>query len=102
MRVAALGVVLVLAAVFLAPFASPLPDGLEKVAQEKNFAYRGDGKALVPSFMADYLFPGVENRPLSSMLTGLAGSAAVFFLVLGAGYLFRRKGRARPRPGGDA
>lgn len=69
-----LGIALLLA--LLSPLASSSPDGLERVAEDHGFLDRAQDApyALVP----DYLFPGVENEALATILAGLLGTLIVF------------------------
>lgn len=63
--------------IFLSPFASKLPDGLEKIARDKGFLE----KQTKPSFkflMPDYVFPGIKNEQLAIALAGVIGTLAVF------------------------
>lgn len=72
--------------VFVAPFASPLPDGLQRVAATLGFAPRATpAPALVPPF-ARYLIPGLGSGPASTALAALIGTAVAF----GIAYLAAR------------
>ena len=63
----------------VSPFASPNPDGLEKVAEEKQFRDTGKPHALQEdSPIPDYAFPGVENERVATGLAGFVGTLAVF------------------------
>jgi cobalt/nickel transport system permease protein len=85
---------------FVAPFASPLPDGLERVAAALGFERRAAEAAAVSAPLADYALPGMPAGALSTAAAGLAGAAAAFALA----YLLarvltpphRRDGRAEP------
>ena len=59
-----------------APLASTAPDGLERVAQELNFANLGSENpwAIAP----DYATPGIAWPALAVALAGIAGVAVVF------------------------
>jgi PDGLE domain len=82
------------------PFASPSPDGLEKVAEDKAFLDQGKLAGIQEdSPIPDYAFPGVENERLATGLAGFVGTLAVFALGLGVGWLVRRRPR-RADPGG--
>ncbi len=80
-------------------FASPHPDGLEKVAEDHGFI----GRVREPLFriMPDYTIPGL-NGFRSNALAGVIGVAATFGFVMLAGKLaFRRRQRgdsSAPRP----
>lgn len=81
----------------VSPFASPNPDGLEKVAEEKAFLDQGKLAGIQEdSPIPDYAFPGVENERVATGLAGFVGTVAVFAIGLGLAWLVRR----RPRPAG--
>jgi cobalt/nickel transport protein len=80
-------------AVFLSPFASPWPDGLEKVAEKLGFIKMAEGKPILSSPIPDYLFPGIKNESLATALAGLIGTFITFLLVYGVGKLFSRRKR---------
>jgi len=87
--------VAVLAAVFLSPFASTKPDGLERVAEDKGFLERGEGPQAVNSPIADYVVPGISNEKLATSLAGLVGVIIVGALGFGLGTVLKRKGRVQ-------
>jgi cobalt/nickel transport protein len=87
--------VAVLAAVFLSPFASTKPDGLERVAEDKGFLERGEGPQAVNSPIADYVVPGISNEKLATSLAGLVGVIIVGALGFGLGTILKRKGRVQ-------
>lgn len=66
--------------VFISPFASSLPDGLEKVAEENGFIEKGRQPVWTHAPMPDYQFP-LEGRTPGAM-AGVAGA----LLVCGAAY----------------
>ena len=75
----------------LSPLASASPDGLERVAEDSGFIWRA-----VPApyaVIADYVFPGVDNPALSTILAGWLGTAFLFGAAYMAAFLFytRRK-----------
>ena len=75
--VAALAVAVTLA-VLASSFASPSPDGLEKVAETQGFLADGRTHALQErSPVPDYAFPGVDDPRLATALAGLAGTLLV-------------------------
>ncbi len=78
-----LAVCLVLAC--LSPLASSSPDGLERVAEDKGFI----GLAGEAPFhlIADYVFPGIENEVLATILAGLIGTLILFGGVYGLAWL---------------
>jgi cobalt/nickel transport protein len=87
--------VAVLAAVFLSPFASTKPDGLERVAEDKGFLERGEGPQAVNSPIPDYVVPGISNEKLATSLAGLVGVIIVGALGFGLGTVLKRKGRVQ-------
>lgn len=85
-----LGVALLIA-LFLSPFASPSPDGLEKVAETKGFSEKGRERPFwrhAP--FSDYTLPWVKNEKVSTALSGLIGTLAIFLIALGAGRLIKK------------
>ena len=78
-----------LVVVVLAPLASGDPDGLEWVAGEHGFI--DTAQDAVYSFIPDYTVPGVDDPTLSTVLAGLIGVVVVFLLMVGLGYLLRRR-----------
>lgn len=86
------GLVLALLLAFLSPLASASPDGLERVAEDKGFIEKAREAPF--SIMADYLFPGLENEALATVVSGVIGTAIVFGLGLGLAWLLRsRRGK---------
>jgi cobalt/nickel transport system permease protein len=77
-------------ALFISPFASSAPDGLESVAEAQ-----GAGVAGTPvwhlSLLPDYRLPGIQNQGLSTALAGLIGTLALFAVVIIAGRLLGRR-----------
>jgi cobalt/nickel transport protein len=93
------GLILAIAlATLLSPFASPWPDGLEKVAEKLGFIDQAEAaKPLVPAPVPDYAVPGVRRQALATALAGLIGT----LLVFGSGYLLARwsaSGKTKPGP----
>lgn len=82
--------------VFLAPAASDDPDGLERVAADRQFEDSADDPAF--EWLTDYAIPGIENETISVVLAGLAGLAVVFVLTYGFGALMRASRRDRAEP----
>ena len=85
-------VVAVLLAV-LSPLASTHPDGLEWVAEEHGFL----GTALQAPFhiMPDYVFPGIPNDRLATVVAGIVGVLVVLLVTLIAGSARRRRESGR-------
>jgi hypothetical protein len=82
------GYLVAMALVLIAPLASPDPDGLERVATDKGYIEKAEDAPY--SVIADYVFPGVENEALATMLAGWVGVTVIFVLVAGGAYLYRR------------
>ena len=84
-----LGIALLLSV--FSPLASANPDGLEWVAEQEGFleAARSPLFDIIP----DYIFPGISNQALATILAGILGTLIVFGVALGVAYL-RRKGKA--------
>jgi hypothetical protein len=81
----------------VSPFASPSPDGLEKVAEQKAFLDEGKLQRLQEeSPIPDYAFPGIENERLATGVAGFVGTLGVFAIGWGLAWLVRR----RPEAGG--
>ena len=60
-----------LGVVFLTPFASTSPDGLERVAQNLGFIHLSQTSPL--SIFSNYIIPSVKNSNLSTILAGILG-----------------------------
>jgi PDGLE domain len=87
----------------ISPFASPNPDGLEKVAEEKAFLDQGKLAGIQEdSPIPDYAFPGVENERVATGLAGFVGTLAVFAMGWGLAWLLRRRPSAAGPRGAPA
>ena len=75
--------------VALSPLASSSPDGLERVAEDKGFIDRADNAPF--QVIADYVFPGIENEALATILAGILGTVVIFGAVYGIGWLIRSR-----------
>ena len=96
-----LAVALVLA-ILVSPFASPLPDGLEKVAQEKGFSEKGEGpQAWKSSPVPDYAMPGLGQGRVATAAAGLAGTVIVFAAAWGLAFLIRARSKNSGGPDTD-
>lgn len=87
------GVGIALFITLFSPFASSNPDGLEKVAEDKEFidTAKDPGYEIIP----DYTFPGVENERLATVLSGIVGVLIVAAIGFGVGYGMRALARSR-------
>ncbi|MCX7826903.1 MAG: PDGLE domain-containing protein [Verrucomicrobiae bacterium] len=89
-EVLALGFIIALGlALFVAPFASSWPDGLEKVAGTLGFEEHA--KTLMHSLIPDYQMPGVSSEGLATALAGLVGTLIMFGLAYVVGWLLVRR-----------
>lgn len=91
--IAGLGVAL-LVAIFLSPFASKDPDGLDRVSQDLKFEHKAadDSPARKLPFYAvfdEYALRGVPEG-IATPIAGLVGTLAVFGLAWGIGKLVVR------------
>jgi len=81
------GLVLAVVLAILSPLASTHPDGLEWVAGRNGFLEA----ARAPFFntIPDYVFPGISNQALASILAGILGTLLVFGVALAVAVLRR-------------
>jgi cobalt/nickel transport protein len=84
-------VALVLAGV-VSYYASPAPDGLNRVAQDQGFAETERSHASNDSPLAGYDTDGVRDQRLSGGVAGVAGSLLVLVLAGGLALAVRRRG----------
>ena len=87
------GYMIAMALVLIAPLASPDPDGLERVAEDKGFIDEGSDAPY--SIIADYVFPGIENETLATILAGWIGVTAMMVIVAGIAYIIHRRNSSR-------
>jgi ABC-type Fe3+ transport system permease subunit len=83
------GLLLALAVVLFSPLASPHPDGLERVAEDKGFL--DQARDAPYKTIPDYLFPGVENEATATILAGVVGTVIMFGLGCGLAWMLRRR-----------
>ncbi len=85
----AIGLVLALLLAVASPLASRHPDGLISVAAHYGFL----NTEQLPLFklIPHYLFPGVENKTLATILAALLGTLIVFVVAFSVAYSRRRK-----------
>ena len=81
-------IICLLVAVF-SPLASSSPDGLEKVAEEEGFVSLAHEAPF--QVIADYVFPGMENEAMATVLAGLTGTLIVFISVYGLTWLMKSR-----------
>ena len=74
------GVVIALILAVLSPLASSHPDGLEKVAEDLGFLSLGRGPLY--SIIPDYVFPGIHNENLATIVAGIIGVLLIASVAL--------------------
>jgi len=84
-----IGLIACLAVACLSPLASSSPDGLERVAEDKGFI--GLGQDAPFQIIADYVFPGIQNEAVATILAGLIGSLILFGAVYGMAWLLKSR-----------
>jgi hypothetical protein len=81
----------------VSPFASPNPDGLEKVAEQKAFLDEGRLHSLQEDApIPDYALPGVKDERVATGLAGFAGTLGVFAIGWGLARVARRRPHGAP------
>ncbi|GAI41890.1 unnamed protein product [marine sediment metagenome] len=86
-----IGLLVCLAVASLAPLASSSPDGLERVAEDKGFIDLGQETPF--QIIADYVFPGIENEALATILAGLIGTLILFSVAYSVSWLLKSRRR---------
>ena len=84
-----IGLLIALGLAILSPLASSWPDGLERVAEDKRFIQAALKPAL--EIIPDYVFPGVGNEALATILAGLVGTLIMFGVGYGVGAMLKRQ-----------
>ena len=85
--------------IFIAPNASPNPDGLEKVAADTGIDANVRDHTFAEGPFADYGVTGVDNTWVATWVAGLLGVAVTFVVGVGIVYLVRRaRGASAPPP----
>jgi cobalt/nickel transport system permease protein len=82
-----LSIALVLAVA--SPMASTHPDGLEWVAGQKGFLEAA--RAPLYKIIPDYVFPGISNGVLATIVAGIFGILLVLGVTLGVAHMRRKK-----------
>ena len=80
-----ISLVVCLAVASFAPLASASPDGLERVAEDKGFIDLAQEAPF--QVIADYVFPGIENEALATILAGIIGTLILFGVVYALAWL---------------
>jgi hypothetical protein len=84
-----LGLLVALAVALLSPLASPYLDGLERVAQDQGFLEQAEEAPY--EVLPDYVFPGIQNEALATIVAGLVGTLVVFGIAYGLAWIVRRR-----------
>ena len=93
------GVIIIGLLLLVAPFASQLPDGLDRVAQSLGFETQKIDNMGFSTPLKDYRFFSIESPALSTIAAGIAGACVVFAIsFLLAGVLIPRKKNASNSP----
>jgi cobalt/nickel transport protein len=82
-------------ALFVSPWASSLPDGLERVAEDLGFIKKAEGPRVASwgkSPIPDYKVPGIQNEQWATGLAGLLGTIAIAAAGWGIARLLRKRG----------
>jgi cobalt/nickel transport system permease protein len=83
------GLLLAVLMAVASPLASKHPDGLMRVATQYGFLNNEQNPIL--KLIPHYLFPGVEDKTLATILAAILGTLLVFGVALGVAYARRRK-----------
>ncbi len=88
----AVGLIIALILAVLSPLASTYPDGLEWVAEQQGFiaAAQSPLYEIIPA----YVFPGISNEALATIVAGVFGTVLVFLVALGIALVRRQRARA--------
>ncbi len=90
------GLLLALLLAILSPLASRHPDGLIWVATRYGFINSAHNPAIM--LIPHYLFPGVANKTLATILAAVLGTLIVFSVALGVAFSRRKKSRLDNNP----
>ena len=105
-------------ALFLSPWASSEPDGLEKVAEDKGFLEKAEETepAWKSAPLPDYSVPALNRKVvdeetgeeveepsrLSTGLAGLLGTVGIFFVAWGLAVVLKKPEREEEAQAGEA
>ena len=84
------GLLIALMLAIASPLASAHPDGLEWVAEQRGFLDRAQGPLF--EIMPDYVFPGLSNEGLATIVSGIVGVLIVGGVAFIAANARRRRG----------
>jgi hypothetical protein len=92
-------IVTMLVAAVVSGFASGDPDGLERVAIDKEFEGTATDHALDGSPLADYAVEGIDDERVSTGISGIIGVAVTLTVTVGLLYGVRFLHRRRTAGG---
>ena len=75
------GIIALGLALFVSPFACPLPDGLDHFLENVGFNVAEVGKPRIPAPLADYKVGGIANAGVATALAGGIGTVVAFSLA---------------------
>ena len=84
-----IGLIVCLLVAILSPLASSSPDGLERVADDEGFI--GLAQEAPFQIIADYVFPGIENEAVATILAGIIGTLILFGVAYGIAWLIKSR-----------
>ncbi len=97
------GLVMALMLAIISPLASKHPDGLISVAIHYGFISTAQSPAF--KLIPHYLFPGIGNKTLATILAAILGTLIVFLVALGVAFSRRHKiappNDSQPESGSD-
>jgi len=76
---------------FVSPFASDWPDGLEMAAVKLGFDSKTIQLPLTKGLIPDYQFPGISSMTLAMIVGGVVGVGMVFFFVYALSRMLKTK-----------
>ena len=76
---------------FVSPFASQWPDGLEMVASKLGFSQKALQNVPLPQPLAEYSFPGVGSAGVATIAAGALGVAVMLLLMFALARMLRSK-----------
>ncbi|HNV85481.1 MAG TPA: PDGLE domain-containing protein [Candidatus Omnitrophota bacterium] len=82
-------------AVFISPFASSRPDGLEKVAETHGFSEKGETAAWRFPVFPDYEWKSARNPFVNAAVAGGSGTLLAGLAAWILGKLLSKRNRAR-------
>lgn len=83
------GLVIAIILAIASPLASAYPDGLEWVAERQGFLETA--REPLYNIIPDYVFPGISNEALATIIAGILGTILVFVIALGIAFSRRKR-----------